>query len=192
MTDFGLAEDTLRGRIVDERVYLPHAAPELFEGVDSSKRSDVFAAGCTIYRLVTGQEPFPDGDYSVTPKAAHLLNPQVPLAVERAINVALSIDPTDRYKDAVRMQSALAGLRVRASWHEVADPGALTCWECRVPDGALRVRLVKRPRAGYELTAQRDRGSGHRKVSSDRFPSEAQARQAMRVILRGVVQKGSF
>lgn len=193
LTDFGLAEDTLRNRIASDSVYVPHAAPELYDGSPSSAITDVFAAGCTAYRLLTGQRPFAPGDFVSAPTPAHRVNPQLPLAVSRAIDKALRTEPSERFANATEMHSALAGLKVEASWTDVSgNDGALASWEAHVPDGVYAIRLVRRPRAGLELTAHRDRGSGPRRVNLQRFDSEGRARQTMAVWLRSVVEQGTY
>lgn len=60
LSDFGIAEDTIRELIAVPQVYVPHVAPEVISGAQSSTASDIFAMGCTAYRLLTGERPFAD------------------------------------------------------------------------------------------------------------------------------------
>jgi serine/threonine protein kinase len=114
LSDFGLAEDTVRSRIVSAAVYLAHAAPELYAYAPSSEQTDVWAAGATLYRFVTGSYPFEAGD--LVPilkgdyKAPQAINPQVTRCLTTIIRKALEPDPARRYQ--VRARDALRPYRL--------------------------------------------------------------------------------
>jgi serine/threonine-protein kinase len=108
LSDFGIAEDTINKLLANSVVYWPHAAPEMATS-GSSARSDIFAMGATLYRLMTGEYPFSDPAQAATGSFVdpHRLNPQIPMSVTRAVRIALAADPAARYpdaRDAVRTQ----------------------------------------------------------------------------------------
>ncbi|MHB1306839.1 MAG: serine/threonine protein kinase [Limisphaerales bacterium] len=84
-----------------------YMAPEqlLREPVDH--RSDIFAFGATAYELLTFQKPFPGEnpdevlrrqiDRDLDFRAPRELNPDIPIAVDRAIVKCLERDPDKRY-----------------------------------------------------------------------------------------------
>jgi serine/threonine-protein kinase len=196
LTDFGVAEDVIKRVYVDPRIYTRHMAPEVATGGSSSPQSDVWVASCTWYRLVSGAFPFDSVAEALTsaPVPAHRRNPQVPIAVSRAIATGLALDPADRYADAQRMHAAVAGLRVVNSWQRVDDPEAIEAWFTSTRTTDYEIRLVNRPRVGLELTARRDlrRGGGSRTVKQTRPRSLPRARQEMRGWLVRVVEGGSL
>ena len=192
LTDFGLAEDTLLDRLASNLMYEEHVAPELHDGAPSSRQTDVFAAGCTAYRLLTGQSPYEDHDSRQLAQPVHDLNPQVPMAVSKAISTALAIDPADRYPDAARMQGAIAELRIHTTWTPFEEDGVLEAWRCQLRDGEYFVRLANRPRLGFELTAHRDKGKKPRRVQRESFQTEGRARQRLRTWLRAAVERGAL
>lgn len=84
-----------------------YMSPEqlLREPVDH--RADIFAFGVTAYELLTFQKPFPGDtaeevlrrqlDRDIDFRAPRELNPEIPIAVERAILKCLERDPDKRY-----------------------------------------------------------------------------------------------
>jgi eukaryotic-like serine/threonine-protein kinase len=91
LSDFGIAEDTIRNLLANPNVYGVHAAPELLQGQGSSVQTDIFAIGCTLYRLLTSAYPFAsiaDIQAWVEPTDVHKLNPQIPLSFFRFVKVS--------------------------------------------------------------------------------------------------------
>jgi serine/threonine-protein kinase len=191
LSDFGIAEDTARQLLANSAVYGRHAAPELLNGGASSQATDIFAMGCTMYRLLTGQYPFqaPHDVLTGPPSDVHLLNPQIPLALTRVVRKALAADSAERYQTAREMLTALTACRVSYSWEELADPAAIAVWRsASTPAGTYEVRIVAGRRGGYDLVARKDRGSGFRRFASDHFVTVRRARAEMRKLLVEVVE----
>jgi serine/threonine-protein kinase len=190
VSDFGIAEDTIRGLIAAPQIYVPHAAPELLSGSQSTRASDIFAMGCTQYRLLTGDRPFADraaieaGVFT----AVHRLNPQVPLAVSRIIEKALSPDPDDRYDDAREMLGALTACAVTCSWSKADQEGDLETWFLDGHDGEYILRLQEKRGGAFVVRVTRDKGSGHRKWFEERFDRRAAAERVRRKILLALAQ----
>jgi serine/threonine-protein kinase len=84
-------------------------APEQWRGAPEDERTDVFALGVLLYRMLAGELPFADDEgRSVTSsRPAPMLHvpeaPALPGVVERM----LAKDPVDRYRDASEVVSAL-------------------------------------------------------------------------------------
>jgi eukaryotic-like serine/threonine-protein kinase len=87
----------------------PHyMAPEQIEAREVDARTDIFAFGCVLYELLTGQRPF-DGQTSSSvmaavlatkPRAIEELVPLTPPALERIVSRCLAKDPEDRWQTA--------------------------------------------------------------------------------------------
>jgi hypothetical protein len=189
VSDFGLAEDTVRQiRAARGICYMPHLAPEV-EAQGTSAASDLWATGCTLYRLLTGEYPFEDEQAAnaglfVPP---HKLNPQVPLSLSRVVAKALETDPQRRYDDAWAMHGDLVNCGIAYSWTEADEPDTLETWLASTPAADYRITLVERPRAGLELVASKDSGAGFRRVRRDRPPSLKRAGQVRRGWLLDIV-----
>ena len=88
-------------------------------------QTDIFAIGCTFYRLLTGVYPFAtiaDIQAGVAPEDVQRLNPQVPLAVRNIVRKAIALTPADRYAGARQMREELGDAGVTHSWSRVPDP----------------------------------------------------------------------
>jgi serine/threonine-protein kinase len=190
ISDFGVAEDTVRRIQVDGQIYWRHMAPEV--PVDgSSPASDLWATACTLYRLLTGEYPFagPDAVASGEFELPHRLNPQIPMSLSRVVEKALQLDPADRFESADQMSAALNDCHVVCSWAR-GDGDAIETWTASAADADYVVELRERPRVGLELKATRDLrgGAGSRTVRTERFESIGRARQRLRSWLVEVVE----
>ncbi len=134
-----------------------YLSPEQISGASIDHRADLYAMGCLLHELLTGEPPFrADSPFAVMhhhlfsePVPVSRLRPQVPPAVEAVITRALSKDPADRFPDAAAMRTALTGARSEISAQAThlspappapRRPGAATLSRLR---GALRPSSAK-------------------------------------------------
>ena len=107
LSDFGLARTADSTRLTEEGqlVGTPHyLAPELIEGHEATRASDVYALGCVLHESLVGRPPFagrglPEIAFAhlVEPAPdAHELRPELPADVGAALLSALAKNPTDR------------------------------------------------------------------------------------------------
>ena len=106
---------------------LPYMAPEQLRGEEVDARTDIYAAGCVLYELATGQRPFPvtqgpkliDAILHQSPVPPRDLNPHVSPGLETVILKALDKEPDRRYQSARDLRADLdrlaAGLTVAAT-----------------------------------------------------------------------------
>ena len=121
--DLGIAligNEELQTTTLSERLILGTAdylAPE--QAVDShavDTRADLYALGGTLYFLLTGQPPFPDGStqiklvkkQSADPIAIQRLRPDVPDDFAVVIHKLLARNPNERYQTPTQAADALA------------------------------------------------------------------------------------
>jgi tRNA A-37 threonylcarbamoyl transferase component Bud32 len=118
VTDFGIAwapthlQLTTTKDLIGTPFYL---SPEQVAGDRATASSDIYALGCVLYQLVTGNPPF-EADTSVAVALAHRqepvpsakhAEPAVPDELDAIISKALQKDPVDRFATASGMASAL-------------------------------------------------------------------------------------
>ncbi|MGH7632678.1 MAG: serine/threonine-protein kinase, partial [Gemmatimonadaceae bacterium] len=120
--DFGIAKgmagDTQRvtrtGFIVGTPEYM---SPEQLAGDTLDGRSDLFALGCVMYRMLTGESTFtgPSMESQIQrrltrpPPRARAANPAVPEWLDAVVAKAMERDPGDRYQTAAELRDALRG-----------------------------------------------------------------------------------
>src|SRR4051812_9339958 len=112
IADFGVARNvstesglTQTGRFVGT---LDYVAPEQISGGAIDARVDVYALGCLLFKLLTGEVPFPkEGDaarlfahLNDPPPAPSLYVPEVSMALDDVVIRAMSKSPDDRYPSA--------------------------------------------------------------------------------------------
>ncbi|ANP52235.1 hypothetical protein AVL59_24170 [Streptomyces griseochromogenes] len=126
--DFGIAKAftetatriTGSGAAIGTPAYL---SPEQINGAEIDHRADLYAMGCLLHELLTGQTPFRgESPFAImhqhlfaTPEPVSRLRAQIPPAVDAVILRALSKDPKERFDDAAQMRAALAGALAQAS-----------------------------------------------------------------------------
>jgi hypothetical protein len=142
ITDFGVARNvatesglTQTGRFVGT---LDYVAPEQISGGAIDARVDVYALGCLLFKLLTGEVPFPkDGDaarlfahLNDPPPAPSLYVPEVSMALDDVVIRAMSKSPDDRYPSAGDLgraaRAALRGEHPAAPERTVATGAAAT------------------------------------------------------------------
>jgi eukaryotic-like serine/threonine-protein kinase len=121
--DFGIARALGEGQNVTQTAAVigtaQYLSPEQARGEAVDARSDVYAAGCVVFELLTGEPPF-TGDTPVAVAYQHVredprrpseLNPDIPPALDAVVLKALSKNPANRYQSAAEMRSDLVRVR---------------------------------------------------------------------------------
>jgi hypothetical protein len=161
ITDFGVARNvstesglTQTGRFVGT---LDYVAPEQISGGEIDARVDVYALGCLLFKLLTGEVPFPkEGDaarlfahLNDPPPAPSLYVPEVSMALDDVVIRAMSKSPDDRYPSAGDLgraaQAALRGERTEAPERTVATGAAATRTAETIPPKAGETRASSPP-----------------------------------------------
>ncbi|MPY78975.1 MAG: Stk1 family PASTA domain-containing Ser/Thr kinase [Actinophytocola sp.] len=108
----GQAAMTQTAAVIGTAQYL---SPEQARGESVDARSDVYAAGCVLYELLTGQPPF-TGDSPVAVAYQHvredaqapsLLDPNISPELDAVVLKALTKGPANRYQSAAEMRTDL-------------------------------------------------------------------------------------
>lgn len=173
LTDFGIA------RTLDDTVTLSgvaatfaYAAPERFSDEPADHRSDIYSLGCTLFQLLTGQQPFARKDQAAVigahltapPPSPHALRAELPAELDLVIATALAKSPQDRYPTCTALAEAAASALAPAAatvHPEAAQPvvvsGSSPTAQTEVP--ASLHDAVPRSEQGAVLTIARDAAS---------------------------------
>lgn len=169
VTDFGIAramgdgEQTMTqtGMVIGTASYL---APEQAQGNPVDARSDVYALGCVLFEMLTGQAPFTgDTPLSIaykhvreTPETPSTLNPDVPTALDAIVMKTLAKNPDNRYQSAREMGEDLerfsSGQKVHAS--------PLLAGTTAVAPAASETQVLRREEEWDEEPAPDRKGAG--------------------------------
>jgi Protein kinase domain len=187
ITDFGVARNvstesglTQTGRFVGT---LDYVAPEQISGGAVDARADVYALGCLLFKLLTGEVPFPkDGEaarlfahLNDPPPAPSLWVPEVSMALDDVVIRAMSKGPDDRYPSAGDLgRAAQAALR--------GEQPALP--ERAVATGAAATRTAETVSPGEAETAAQAEATG---ATEAMLPDEAAAPLRRRRLAVGLV-----
>jgi serine/threonine protein kinase len=195
LSDFGVSADTIRDVVADRRAYRAVAPPEFASGGPLTFSTDVWAVGCLIYVLITGEYPYEDADAALQGGhvPVHRRDIQVPMAFSRVVDRALAINPGDRYPDADAMLRELSPLPIINSWKSLNDSGTEFSWETSTRHGRYyRVDIGMRRSGGFTVSAHTSPGSKLNRRRNDNASSAARARQTARGWLTQVVEGGSL
>jgi serine/threonine protein kinase len=189
LTDFGVADDSVRRAVTEPGMYHLTMPPE-FGHVPTSRQTDLWLAGMLGYQLLTGRRPSLTEAHAGSVVLAHRLSPDVPLALARAVHSGLAVDPSDRPDRAERMLEEIGAPEIRAGWHDVdttGDPGLVRAWQADEAGGEFTVEIRRRARGGYRVSARAKPGSRLRARRQIDAPTLASASQAARSWLLRVV-----
>jgi serine/threonine protein kinase len=140
--DFGFATDKLVRGYASDAGYYDHLAIEVWQGHGTSAKSDIWALGMTIYRLLHGAEWY---SRSVRPGYvianggfANSLKwlPHVPKRWRTIIRKMMADDTSQRYQNAQQVLAALGKLATGTNWRCTVKPGRVT-WK-----GKKKHRLI--------------------------------------------------
>ena len=122
--DFGVAKAVLRGRTETEPGLVKgkflYFSPEQACAEPLDGRSDVWAVGVILYRMLCGELPFEGQMHTVMHAIVHgrfkpaaVVNPQLPSAPSTVLAKALAINRDHRDATALEMQDAIASFLYR-------------------------------------------------------------------------------
>ncbi len=132
LMDFGIARAlgsdrmTRTGRLVGTIEYM---SPEQVQGQEGDGRSDIYALGIVLYKMLTGNVPFAhDSDYGLmraqveaTPPSLRTFVADLPEPLEAVTLTSLEKDPAHRYQSAAEFRAALLA-HMPTRLHEQAPP----------------------------------------------------------------------
>jgi serine/threonine protein kinase len=170
--DFGLVTDNLIFGYGSAAGYADHLAPEIYGGGPTSARTDIWALGMTIYRLLHGtswyeRSPPPQLQIPLGGFAQRLSwLPHIPNSWRRFVRKALKDDPNARYQNATEVVNALATLPAGAGWLCTVTPVDVS-WVKRTSRRQVNVLWTEHSPRRHEwrawsepLTAGRNRALG--------------------------------
>jgi serine/threonine-protein kinase len=186
--DFGIARALADGQNMTQTAAVigtaQYLSPEQARGEAVDARSDVYAAGCVLFELLTGEPPF-SGDSPVAVAYQHVredprrpseVNSEVPAALDAIGLKAMSKNPANRYQSAAEMRSDL--VRVLRGQRPLA-PAVMTEEE--------RTALLHGPAPSATATRRLNQPTGaNRHAAPQSWETESSGRSTGKVIGIGV------
>lgn len=165
LADFGLAKNAnLAGAPrANNTFYVSHGAPELFNGSEIDRQTDVFAAGITLYRAVNNLADWHTYVTSADPSGAKMKNgtlisdigyrPEVPTKLRKIINKACAADQSKRYQSCAEFRQALESLYFSSEWERISP----TEWVSDVPgrNEQLTLKTGSRYSVEYKMNGRK-------------------------------------
>ena len=199
LADFGLAIPQKDALLAGPAGTLTYMAPEILAIGKTTRLTDIYAMGVSLYEAVNGFGYFPAVSKS-TKLANQILAGEfpdrsyhrifVPRALKMIINRAMNPDPAKRYQTADELRLALEATKIRCSWREKTS-GGITTWT--TSDQTRTVTLTIRPVATeWQLETRHGghKGGALRKVNRlcGIFPREQNVKRRVAEITQALVQ----
>lgn len=173
LSDFGLANAMdLLGFAEQDVVYPKQVPPEKFSQTKFSIHFDIYLAGLTLYRLCNGNEHYyrqfaftTHDEYKNAILSGKFPNrdlylPHVPKKLHKAINIALEVDPSNRYENVLEFINAIGSVDSNLDWSYQPAAG-LHRWELNESDKTYTIDLT--PNGGtFDITTQKTIKSSNR------------------------------
>ena len=124
VVDFGIAKAAGQAQHVTQTGFVigtpDYMSPEQLGGEEADARTDVYALGCILYEMLTGDKPFagPSGEVVVMRRLIEpaappsLLRPDLPATLDAVVVRALALSPADRFQTATEFGEALTALHL--------------------------------------------------------------------------------
>jgi tetratricopeptide (TPR) repeat protein len=108
LMDFGLAKSVAQGAKASIVAGTPPYMPaEQLLGQEVDHRADLFAVGCSLYEMLTGQHPYSGFDRSTPPASVAEHDPALPAALDVVLQRALALDPAHRQQSAAEFAAPI-------------------------------------------------------------------------------------
>ena len=152
LTDFGIARLTAMEATGAGMVGTPaYMAPEQLTGSEVDARADIYACGIVLYELLTGRKPYKGGgaealfaamrNGQISPPSAHV--PSLGPEIDAVVLKAMSVDPDDRFDNAILMREALSRILPTADRTGLIDIAPPPCNPARL-DGPVSETMLSR------------------------------------------------
>lgn len=125
------ADVTEKGMILGTLQYM---SPEQLEGQEAGTCSDIFSFGAVLYEMLTGRKAFQGRSQSsliaaimhLAPPAISVLQPSMPPALDRIVNICLTKDPEQRWQN-------MQDLALQLKWIGEGGSEAIPAARKRIP-----------------------------------------------------------
>lgn len=138
--DFGIVSDRIVAGYASAQGYADHLPPEFYTDNATNIKSDIWAMGMTLYRLLNGKD-FYDEHFTKKRPRQLVQNgnfakklpwlPHIPEAWRRLIRKAMHDNPTQRYQTVMAFSHDLSKLTTKPDW------------ECQFSPDLIQWRLTK-------------------------------------------------
>lgn len=115
-----------------------YLAPEMFTGNRGDQQTDLFALGVTLWRLFAGRYPYGEIEPFTRPRfrkpdMPSVLRTQLPAWLDAVLMRSVSIEPEERYGDAIELLRALEGgaavARVKQNFVPLIERNPARFWQ---------------------------------------------------------------
>lgn len=195
LTDFGLSAKIDDLGSAPPLWYKFHKAPETISGREKDNaRTDLYSLGVTMHRMINGEPSWlrtiDSGDLNKQILRGKYpdrttYRPDIPMALVKIINKALSVDPIKRYQSAKEMLKAVECKAIfEFDW---VENGGI--WQARIHNLAVRIETDRKGKLIDIITSKKRTGaSQYRRINKYCFydRSSEEARTIIRNIMTNI------